>query len=87
MGTGVGKSTPAGLKLSAYFLSRAVQEEPQNALARFVLGHVLARQGQKEQAKAQYQKANAMYLVQGHVPTGVQTAITALSKATGRGKS
>ena len=86
MGTGVGKATPAGLKQSALYLTRAVGEDPQNALASFVLGHVLARQGQTEQAMAQYRKANALYLAQGHVPAGVEAAITALSKAAG-GKS
>lgn len=87
MGTGVGKATPAGLKQSALYLSRAIQEDPQNALASFVLGHVLARQGQTEQAKAQYRKANTLYLVQGHVPAGVGAAITALNKAAANGKS
>ena len=87
MGTGVGKATPAGLKQSALYLTRAIAEDPQNALAIFVLGHVLARQGQPEQAMAQYQKANALYLAQGHVPAGVGAAITALSKAAAGGKS
>ncbi|MGY2894648.1 hypothetical protein [Deinococcus sp. UYEF24] len=87
MGTGVGKATPAGLKQSALYLNRALQEDPQNALASFVLGHVLARQGQNGPAMAQYQKANALYLSQGHVPAGVATAITALSKAAAGGKS
>ena len=87
LGTGTGKATPDGLKTSAMYLKRALQEDPQNALASFVLGHVLARQGQTAQAKAQYQKANTLYLAQGHVPAGVNTAITALSKAAGAGKS
>jgi hypothetical protein len=87
MGTGVGKATPAGLKQSAMYLSRALQEDPQNALASFVLGHVLARQGQTEAARVQYRKANALYLVQGHVPAGVGVAIAALKKAAPGGKS
>ena len=84
LGTGVGKATPAGLKQSAFFLNRAVQEEPQNALARFVLGQVLARQGYTAQARAEFQKANATYRAEGHVPGGVGTAITALNKAVGK---
>ena len=87
MGTGVGKATPDGLKQSALYLKRAVQEDPQNALATFVLGHVLKRQGQLDLAKLQYQKASALYTAQGHTPGGVQTALDALSKAAVPGKS
>ncbi len=64
-----------------------MQEDPQNALATFVLGHVLRRQGQLDLAKTQYQKANALYTAQGHMPGGVQTAIDALKKAAVPGKS
>ncbi|WP_407541653.1 hypothetical protein Q0M94_19385 (plasmid) [Deinococcus radiomollis] len=84
LGTGTGKATPGGLKQSAFFLSRAVQEEPQNALAGFVLGQVLARQGHTAQAKAQFQNANAMYRAEGRVPAGVQEAITALTRLAGK---
>ena len=87
MGTGVGRATPDGLKQSALYLKRAVQEDPQNALATFVLGHVLKRQGQPDLAKLQYQKASALYTAQGHMPGGVQTALAALSKAAVPGKS
>ena len=87
MGTGVGKATPDGLKQSALYLKRAVQEDPQNALATFVLGHVLRRQGQLDLAKVQYQKASALYTAQGHMPGGVQTALAALNKAAAPGKS
>ena len=87
LGTGVGKATPAGLAQSAMYLRRAVQDEPLNPLANFVLGHVLARQGQLALAKAQYQKANALYQQEGHVPSGVQTAIAALNKPAKAGKS
>ena len=87
MGTGVGKATPAGLKQSALYLKRAVLEDPQNALATFVLGHVLRRQGQVDLAKTQYQKANTLYTSQGHVPSGVQTVLAAINKVAGAGKS
>ncbi len=87
MGTGVGKATPDGLKQSALYLKRAVQEDPQNALATYVLGHVLRRQGQLDLAKTQYQKAIALYTAQGHMPGGVQTALAALNKAAAPGKS
>ena len=87
MGTGVGKATPEGLKQSALYLKRAVQEDPQNALATFVLGHVLRRQGQIDLASTQYRKASALYTAQGHVPGGVQTAIEALKKSAVPGKS
>ncbi|WP_424952426.1 tetratricopeptide repeat protein [Deinococcus sp.] len=87
LGTGVGKATPAGLNQSALYLKRALQDDPQNALASFMLGHVLARQGQMEAAKVQYQKASALYLAQGHTPPGVAAAIAALNKPAGSGKS
>lgn len=87
MGTGVGRATPDGLKQSAFYLRRALQEEPQNALAGFVLGHVLQRQGQLAAAKTQYDRANRLYLTQGHVPSGVPAALAALAKPAGAGKS
>ncbi|GGR21045.1 hypothetical protein GCM10008957_36640 [Deinococcus ruber] len=83
LGTGVGKATPAGLQQSAAYLTRAIQDDPQNALATFVLGHVLARQGLRAQAKQQYQKAAVLYAREGHVPAGVAQAITALTQAAG----
>ena len=84
LGTPVGKAppkaTPDGLKQSALYFGRALQEDPQNALASFMLGHVLQRQGQPAQALAQYRRADALYLTQGHVPLGVGSAIASLSK-------
>ena len=70
-----GKATPAGLKASETYLRRAIQENPQNALAALVLGHVLRKQGQLSQAKAQYEAAYPLYRAQGHVPGGVQTVL------------
>ena len=91
LGTPVGKAprgaTPDGLKQSALYFSRALQEDPQNALASFMLGHVLKRQGQIALALAQYRRADALYLTQGHVPPGVGSAIAALSRPTKAGKS
>ncbi len=91
LGTPVGKAppkaTPEGLKQSALYLNRALHEDPQNALASFMLGHVLQRQGQLAPALAQYRRADAIYLTQGHVPTGVDSAIAALSRPTKAGKS
>ena len=91
LGTPVGKAprgaTPDGLKQSALYLNRALHEDPQNALASFMLGHVLQRQGQLVSALAQYRRADAIYLTQGHVPPGVDSAIAALSKPTKAGKS
>jgi hypothetical protein len=89
LGTGTHKATPAGLKLSALYFGRALQDDPQNALASFMLGRVLQRQGQLALARAQYLKANALYLAQGHMPKGVPEAIAALGQPVkaGPGKS
>jgi hypothetical protein len=89
LGTGTHRATPAGLKLSALYFGRALQDDPQNALAAFMLGRVLQRQGQLALAKTQYLKANALYLAQGHVPKGVPEAIAALGQPVkaGAGKS
>ena len=55
--------------------------------ASFMLGHVLQRQGQPAQALAQYRRADALYLTQGHVPLGVGSAIASLSKPPKAGSS
>lgn len=72
LGTGTGKSTPAGLKTSENFLRKALQEEPRNALAANVLGTVLRKEGRDAEARAQYRTAAALYSAQGHVPAGMQ---------------
>lgn len=73
LGTGTGKSTPAGLKTSEMYLRRALQAEPQNALAASVLGTVLRKLGRNEEAKQQYRKAAVLYKLEGHTPQGMQT--------------
>ncbi|WP_425146180.1 hypothetical protein [Deinococcus sp.] len=75
-----GKATPDGLKKSEFYLRRALQEEPQNALAALVLGHVLRKEGQVALAKAQYQRAVPVYRAQGHLPSGAIEALAWSSK-------
>lgn len=72
LGTQTGKVTSAGLSTSEHFLRRALQEQPQNALAASVLGTVLCKQGKDAQAAAQFRKAGALYAAQGHTPAGMQ---------------
>lgn len=76
LGTGTGKSTPAGLKTSEQFLRRALTEEPRNALAASVLGTVLRKEGRPNEARAQYRRAGALYAAQGHTPAGMQANLT-----------
>ena len=82
-----GKATPAGLKNSEFYLRRALSENTQNALAALVLGHVLRKEGNVAQAKAQYRLAYPLYTAQGHVPSGVTAAlawVNAPAKAPGK---
>ena len=69
-------STPAGLEASAKFLRESIRLEPNNPLAQYVLGHVYRRLGRTDLARAQYEKAYALYLKQGFVPQGPQDAMT-----------
>lgn len=75
LGTGTGKATSAGLKLSEMWLQAALNSEPNNALAAGVLGNVWRKQGRLAQAKAQYLRAGALYQAQGHLPAGVQANV------------
>lgn len=72
LGTGTGRATLGGLKLSEARLQSALSAEPNNALAAGVLGNVWRKQGRVAEAKAQYLRAGALYQAQGHVPAGVQ---------------
>lgn len=72
LGTGTGKSTPEGLKVSEQFLRQALAQEPRNTLAANVLGTVLRKQGRIPEAQAQYHKAAVLYAAQGHTPAGMK---------------
>lgn len=72
LGTGTGKSTPDGLKISETFLRRVLSQEPRNALAASVLGSVLRKQGRTPEAQDQYRKAASLYATEGHTPAGMQ---------------
>lgn len=71
----MGPSTAAGLAESAKFLKRAIKENPDNALATSVLGHVYRKQKQDAAARKQYEQAQNLYQAQGHVPSGQQEAL------------
>ncbi len=66
--------TPAGMQKGIAYLKRAVQIEPQNPLAQYVLGHLYRSNGQLEAANAQYKLSYALYRTFGFVPSGVQSA-------------
>ncbi|EYB67210.1 hypothetical protein DEIPH_ctg047orf0012 [Deinococcus phoenicis] len=72
LGTGTGRSTPEGLKLSEKYLRAALGENPSNALAASVLGTVLRKEGREAEARAQYLAAGKLYAAQGHTPVSVQ---------------
>ncbi|WP_261665126.1 hypothetical protein [Deinococcus sp. Marseille-Q6407] len=82
LGTG-GRATPAGLKTSERWLRQALKEEPRNALAASVLGTVLRKEGQLDQARQQYRQAAALYAAEGHTPAGMQAN---LAWANGKGQ-
>lgn len=71
LGTGTGRATAEGLKLSEKWLRAALAEEPRNALAANVLGNVWRKQGRDAQTRVQYLKAAALYAAQGHTPAGL----------------
>ena len=64
----------AGVQKGIAYLKRAVQLEPQNPLAQYVLGHLYRSNGQITAANAQYKLSHALYKKFGFVPSGVQTA-------------
>lgn len=71
----LGPSTPEGLATSARFLEQAVQLQPKNPLAVYVLGHVYRKQGRLEAAKQQFRQGYQLYQAQGHLPPGPQQAL------------
>ena len=66
--------TPVGMQKGIAFLKRAVQLEPQNPLAQYVLGHVYRNAGQIDAANTQYKLSRALFEKFGYVPSGVQAA-------------
>ena len=70
-----GKSDAAGLAQSARFLRTAVQDNPSNALATYVLGLVERKQGQDAQARADILAGVRLYQAQGHLPAGPEEAL------------
>lgn len=74
-GTGNGKTTPAGLAQSAQYLQAAIKDNPQNALATYVLGLVERKEGQTDLAKQHIQAGVKLYQAQGHLPAGPADAL------------
>ncbi len=74
-GTGNGKRTTEGLALSAKFLQSAISDNPNNALATYVLGLVERKQGQTALAKEHIAAGVKLYQAQGHLPAGPSDAL------------
>lgn len=74
-GTGNNKTTATGLAQSAKYLQAAVADNPQNALATYVLGLVERKQGQTDLAKQHIQAGVKLYQAQGHLPAGPADAL------------
>ena len=66
--------TAAGLAASTHFLERALETDPENPLATYVLGRVYQREGLSAKAAAQYLKGYALYQQDGYVPAGPKEA-------------
>lgn len=66
--------TISGMQKGIAYLKRALQLEPQNPLAQYVLGHLYQNAGQISAANAQFKLSHALYAKFGFVPSGVRTA-------------
>lgn len=84
LGTGTGKASAEGLKLSEKWLKAALAEEPNNALAAGVLGNVWRKEGRNTEARAQYLKAAKIYAAQGHTPAGMAANLNWARSQAGR---
>ena len=62
--------TPAGLTTEANFLHAAIQRDPENALAVYMLGRVSLRQGQPAAARRQLSQSLKLYAAAGWTPDG-----------------
>ena len=64
------KPTPEGLQTEANFLHAAIQRDPQNALAVYMLAHVSVKQGKPAAARRQLAQALTLYADAGWTPDG-----------------
>ena len=62
--------TPEGLRTEADYLHAAIQRDPQNALAVYMLAHVSLKQGKAAAARRQLATALALYADAGWTPDG-----------------
>ncbi|WP_243029523.1 hypothetical protein [Thermus altitudinis] len=70
--------TPSGLARSEAMPRRAVALDPQNPLARYLLGLTLAKERKGTEAKSLLLEAHALYRAYGHVPRGVAAILQGL---------
>lgn len=72
-----GPTTAAGLRAAARRLEMAVQVDPHNPLAVYMLGRVYLRSGQRERARSRLLEAYRLYAQAGHIPEGPRAALAA----------
>jgi tetratricopeptide (TPR) repeat protein len=65
----------AGLEKSAAYLRKAIQENPRNPLAVYMLGHIYQKLGKTDAAASQYLAARDLYDRYGWIPQGVVDAL------------
>ena len=70
--------TPSGLARSEAMVRRAVALDPQNPLARYLLGLTLVKERKGTEAKSLLLEAHALYRAYGHVPRGVAAILQGL---------
>ena len=68
------QKTSRGLQEAAKFLTRSIQENPQNPLSQYMLGRVLLYQGRREAAARSLDRAMALYQKEGWVPPDERTS-------------
>lgn len=74
------KKTPEGLEASRRFLKRAIEVEPANPLATYVLGMVYHRLGKANEAKEFIGRGYQLYGRFGFVPNGPKAAMENLNQ-------
>ena len=65
--------TPAGLRTEANYLHAAIQRDPRNALAVYMLGRVSLKQGKQASARRELSQSLRLYADAGWTPDGPRT--------------
>jgi len=68
-------TTEAGLETSAAYLRKSIQENPENPLAVYMLGHIYSKLKKNDAGMSQYLAARDLYQRDGWIPQGVTDAL------------